>query len=129
MLTPCSTADADAILEIVNDAATSYRGVIPIEFSHEPYMSRQQLDAEIAAGVSFSGFWDGGLLAGVMGIQQVSDVTLIRHAYVRTSHQRRGIGAALLEELRTQAGARRHLGGRSLGDRLLRTKRVRAPDG
>ncbi len=111
MLTPCSTADTDAILEIVNDAATSYRGVIPIEFSHEPYMSREQLDAEIAAGVSFSGFWNSSLLAGVMGTQHVSDVTLIRHAYVRSSHQRRGIGAALLEELRTQAGERKLLVG------------------
>jgi GNAT superfamily N-acetyltransferase len=106
MLRPCSEADTDAILEIVNDAATSYRGVIPIEFSHEPYMSREQLDAEIAAGVGFSGFWEGGVLVGVMGIQRISDVTLIRHAYVRSSHQRRGIGAALLAALRAQAGER-----------------------
>jgi GNAT superfamily N-acetyltransferase len=104
MLGPCSAADTDAILEIVNDAASSYRGVIPLDFSHEPYMSREQLDAEIAAGVSFSGFWEDGALIGVMGIQHVSDVTLIRHAYVRSSHQRRGIGAALLAALRIQAG-------------------------
>jgi GNAT superfamily N-acetyltransferase len=104
MLSPCSEADTDAILEIVNDAATSYLGVIPLDFSHEPYMSREELDAEIAAGVSFSGFLEGGVLVGVMGIQHVSDVTLIRHAYVRSSHQRRGIGAALLAALRTQAG-------------------------
>ena len=103
MLRPCSEADTDAILEIVNDAATSYRGVVPLDFSHEPYMSREELDAEIAAGVSFSGFWEGEALVGVMGIQHVSDVTLIRHAYVRPSHQRRGIGAALLGALRTQA--------------------------
>lgn len=106
MLGPCSAADNDAILEIVNDAATSYRGAIPLDFSHEPYMSREQLDAELAAGVSFSGFREGGVLVAVMGIQHVSDVTLIRHAYVRRSRQRRGIGAALLAALRTQAGER-----------------------
>ena len=106
MMRPCSEADTDAILEIVNDAASSYRGVIPLEFSHEPYMSREELAAEIAAGVSFSGFWESGVLVGVMGIQHVSDVTLIRHAYVRPSHQRRGIGAALLAALRTEAGER-----------------------
>jgi GNAT superfamily N-acetyltransferase len=106
VLAPCSAADNDAILEIVNDAATSYRGVIPADFAHEPYMSREELAAEIAAGVSFSGYWESGVLAGVMGIQHVSDVTLIRHAYVRSSHQRRGIGAALLAALRTQAGER-----------------------
>lgn len=106
MLAPCSAADNDAILEIVNDAATSYRGVIPADFAHEPYMSREELAAEIAAGVSFSGYWESGVLVGVMGIQHVSDVTLIRHAYVRSSHQRRGIGAALLAALRTEAGQR-----------------------
>jgi GNAT superfamily N-acetyltransferase len=106
VLAQCSEADYDTILAIVNDAATSYRGVIPPEFWERPYMSRGELDAEIAAGVSFSGFWEGGALVGVMGIQHVSDVTLIRHAYVRPSHQRRGIGAALLAALRTQAGQR-----------------------
>jgi GNAT superfamily N-acetyltransferase len=106
MLRPCSEADTEAILEIVNDAAMSYRGVIPPGFSHEPYMSQGELDSEIAAGVSFSGFWEGGVLVGVMGIQHVSDVTLIRHAYVRSSHQRRGIGAALLAALQSQAGQR-----------------------
>jgi GNAT superfamily N-acetyltransferase len=106
MLGPCSEADTDAILEIVNDAASSYRGVIPFEFSHAPYMSREELAAEVAAGVSFSGVWEGGALVGAMGIQHVSGVTLIRHAYVRSSHQRRGIGAALLAALRTQAGER-----------------------
>jgi len=108
---PCSTRDLDAILEIVNEAAAAYSGVIPSNFSHEPYMSREQLDAEITAGVSFSGFWEEGMLVGVIGIQHVSDVTLIRHAYVRPSHQRRGIGATLLAALRTQAGERRLLVG------------------
>jgi GNAT superfamily N-acetyltransferase len=106
VLAPCSAADNAAILEIVNDAATSYRGMIPRDFAQEPYMSREELAAEIAAGVSFSGYWESGVLVGVMGIQHVSDVTLIRHAYVRSSHQRRGIGGALLAALRTQAGGR-----------------------
>jgi GNAT superfamily N-acetyltransferase len=101
---PCSTKDVDAILEIVNEAAAAYRGVIPADVWHEPYMSRRELEAEIAAGVRFSGFFEDGSLVGVMGIQRVSDVTLIRHAYVRPSHQRRGVGAALLAALRTQAG-------------------------
>ncbi len=106
MLAPCSAADNDEILQIVNDAATAYRVVIPADFAHEPYMSREELAAEIAAGVSFSGYWETRVLVGIMGIQHVSDVTLIRHAYVRSSHQRRGIGAALLAALRTQAGER-----------------------
>jgi GNAT superfamily N-acetyltransferase len=106
VLEPCSAADNDAILEIVNDAATSYRGVIPRDFAQERYMSSKELASEIAAGVSFSGFWEDGVLVGVMGIQHVADVTLIRHAYVRPSHQRRGIGAALLTALRAQAGGR-----------------------
>jgi GNAT superfamily N-acetyltransferase len=106
VLRPCSADDVDAILEIVNQAAAAYRGVIPAGFTHEPYMSREELDAEIAAGVRFSGFWEEDSLVGVMGIQRVSDVTLIRHAYVRPSHQRRGVGAALLAALRTKAGER-----------------------
>lgn len=102
----CSAKDVDAIVEIVNEAAASYRGVIPAEFSEEPYMSLAELQAEIGAGVRFSGFWESDALVGVMGIQHVSGVTLIRHAYVRPSHQRRGIGAALLAALRIEAGER-----------------------
>ena len=85
---------------IVNAAAERYRGAIPPDCWHEPYMSREDLDREIAAGVEFWGYEDGGNLAGVMGIQAVKDVTLIRHAYVLPAHQGRGIGGKLLEHLR-----------------------------
>jgi GNAT superfamily N-acetyltransferase len=106
MIAACSGADVPAIREIVNQAAAAYRGVIPADCWHEPYMPREELDTEIAAGVEFSGFWDDGTLVGVMGIQPVADVTLIRHAYVRPEHQRRGIGGALLRELMGRAGER-----------------------
>ena len=87
------------ILAIVNAAAEAYRGVIPDDCWHEPYMPREELDEEIAAGVEFWGYEDDGELLGVMGIQAVRDVQLIRHAYVRPATQGRGIGGALLEHL------------------------------
>jgi GNAT superfamily N-acetyltransferase len=107
VIKPCTAADVEEIHRIVNDAAEAYRGVIPADCWHEPYMPREELDAAIAFGVRFSGYRDDdGALLGVMGIQDVADVTLIRHAYVRPGDQRRGIGAALLEALRAQAGDR-----------------------
>lgn len=99
MIRPCTPADIPAIDAIINEAADKYRGVIPADCWHEPYMSRRALEAEIAAGVRFSGWEDAGALTGVMGVQTVRDATLIRHAYVRTSQQGRGIGAALLKAL------------------------------
>jgi GNAT superfamily N-acetyltransferase len=96
MIRPCIEADIPAIDAIINQAADAYRGVIPADRWHEPYMPRSHLIDEIAAGVQFWGFDDDGLLVGVMGIQRVRDATLIRHAYVRPSHQGRGIGGALL---------------------------------
>jgi len=101
MIRHCTDADVGAIDAIINDAAEAYRGVIPPDCWHEPYMPRAALLAEIAAGVAFSGWEEEGALVGVMGLQRVRDVTLIRHAYVRRSHQGRGIGAALLT---TRAG-------------------------
>jgi N-acetylglutamate synthase-like GNAT family acetyltransferase len=99
MIRRCHEEDFEAIYEIVNDAATAYRGVIPADCWTEPYMPREELRDEIAAGIDFWGYEEDGSLAGVMGIQNVRDVTLIRHAYVRTASQRRGIGVALLESL------------------------------
>ena len=99
MLRDCTEADVDAILAIVNEAAIAYRGVIPADRWHEPYMSPSELRGEIAAGVRFSGWEDDGHLAGVMGIQRVKDATLIRHAYVRPQYQRGGVGSALMNEL------------------------------
>ena len=90
MIRRCTDDDIPAIGAIINDAATIYRGAIPDDCWHEPYMSRSELLAEIAAGVDFWGWEEGGALVGVMGVQDVRDVTLIRHAYVKPSHQGRG---------------------------------------
>jgi GNAT superfamily N-acetyltransferase len=95
----CGDADRTAILAIVNAAAEAYRGVIPEDRWHEPYMPSDELDAEVAAGVAFWGYEEDGELLGVMGIQPVLDVVLIRHAYVAPSSQGRGVGGALLEHL------------------------------
>lgn len=102
MIRRCTNVDVPAIDAIINDAAQAYRGVIPADCWHEPYMARPQLLDEIAAGVHFWGSDDAGVLVGVMGVQKVHDVTLIRHAYVRPSHQSRGVGGALLTTLTSQ---------------------------
>jgi GNAT superfamily N-acetyltransferase len=96
---PCRDGERAAIAAIVNAAAGAYRGVIPADRWHEPYMPAAELDAEIAAGVIFWGYEDAGELLGVMGVQRVRDVELIRHAYVAPGAQRRGVGGALLEHL------------------------------
>ena len=100
---PCRDDERDAILAIVNAAAEAYRGVIPADRWHEPYMPADELDAEIAAGVAFWGYEDDDELLGVMAIQNVRDVDLIRHAYVAPASQGRGIGGALLERLTAAA--------------------------
>jgi GNAT superfamily N-acetyltransferase len=105
---PCRANDRAAILSIINAAAEAYRGVIPADQWHEPYMHQDELSSEIAAGVTFWGHEDDGVLIGVMGMQSVRDVDLIRHAYVLPSSQRRGIGDGLLRHLR-QLSARRML--------------------
>ena len=102
MVRRCSEEEFDVILSIINDGAQAYQGVIPADRLEDPYMSAEKLRQEIADGVCFWGFEEeSGQLTGVMGIQQVLDVTLIRHAYVRTASQHRGIGARLLAHLRT----------------------------
>jgi GNAT superfamily N-acetyltransferase len=90
------------IWEIINDAAQVYEGVIPADRWKEPYMPREELRHEMESGVSFWGYAEGDELIGVMGIQDVQDVTLIRHAYVRTGRRNRGIGGQLLSYLREQ---------------------------
>ena len=100
---PCREDERDAILAIVNAAAEAYRGVIPADRWHEPYMPAGELDGEIAAGVRFWGYEADGELAGVMGIQPVRDVDLIRHAYVFPGNQGRGVGGRLLDHLRHAA--------------------------
>lgn len=106
----CVDANRAIIHSIINAAAEAYRGVIPDDCFHEPYMPLSELDAEIAAGVTFWGWETDGVLAGVMGIQSVLDVDLIRHAYVSPAHQRAGIGGELIRHLR-QISARRMLVG------------------
>lgn len=99
MARDCVPSDFDAILAIINDAAEAYRDVIPADRWEEPYMPADELHREIAAGIAFAGAERAGSLVGAMGSQPVEDVTLIRHAYVRTDQQRRGIGSELLGHL------------------------------
>jgi GNAT superfamily N-acetyltransferase len=103
MIRRCDQRDFELIWSVINDGARAYEGVIPADCWTEPYMSRDKLLAEIEHGVAFCGYWESETLQGVMGIQQVEDVTLIRHAYVRTDSQKRGIGGRLLSHLRTLA--------------------------
>lgn len=102
MLRLCNNNDFESIYAIVNDAAKAYEGVIPEDRWRVPYMSREELRHEIDEGVVFWGYEENDELIGVMGIQQLKDVTLIRHAYVRTDRQNQGIGAKLLSKLRRQ---------------------------
>lgn len=101
MIRQCTHHDFEAIREIINESAQAYKNVIPADCWHHPYMSRQQLQQEITSGVIFWGFEDIGGLAGVMGIQDKGDVTLIRHAYIRSALRRRGTGSLLLRALET----------------------------
>jgi len=106
----CRDDETTAILAIVNAAAEAYRDVIPADRWHDPYMSRAQLDRDVAAGVEFWGYELDGALMGVMGIQPVRDVDLIRHAYVRPGSQRLGVGAALIAHLRASSTRRMLVG-------------------
>jgi N-acetylglutamate synthase-like GNAT family acetyltransferase len=107
---PCRNGDREAILTIVNAAAEAYRGVIPADRWRAPYMPGEELDEEIAAGVKFWGYEESGELVGVMGIQDVGDLDLIRHAYVAPALQGRGVGGRLLEYLTVSATRRMLVG-------------------
>ena len=100
MIRQCDAQDFAEIWTIINDGARAYKGVIPPDRWSEPYLSREHLQHEIDEGILFWGYEENAMLLGVMGIQHVQDVTLIRHAYVRTTQQNRGIGALLLQHLR-----------------------------
>ncbi len=95
----CTSDDVETMYEIINDAAQAYKGAIPADRWRDPYMPREELEEQIARGVQFWGYQLEGQIAGVMGIQHVEDVTLIRHAYVRTVHRQHGIGSKLLKWL------------------------------
>jgi N-acetylglutamate synthase-like GNAT family acetyltransferase len=99
MIRQCNNSDFESIYSIINDAAKAYRGAIPGDRWKEPYMPREELQHEIDDGVVFWGYEEDGELIGVAGIQDVQDVTLIRHTYVRTARQSQGIGGQLLAEL------------------------------
>jgi GNAT superfamily N-acetyltransferase len=101
MLRQCEERDFQTICEIINDGARAYKGAIPEDCCKQPYMPAAELRHEINDGVAFWGIEENGELLGVMGIQDVRDVTLIRHAYVRTNHQGKGIGELLLLHLQT----------------------------
>jgi N-acetylglutamate synthase-like GNAT family acetyltransferase len=103
MIRRCDPRDFESIWDIVNDGAQAYKGIIPADRWTEPYMSREKLQHEINDGVVFWCYEDAAQVVAVMGIQHVQDVTLIRHAYVRTTSQKRGIGARLLSHLRELA--------------------------
>ncbi|WP_123040542.1 GNAT family N-acetyltransferase [Cohnella candidum] len=99
MIRMCNNTDVEEIYLIINDAAKAYKGVIPDDRYHEPYMSMEELNNEISNGVVFWGYEENKLLNGVMGIQDKGDVSLIRHAYVRTNQRKSGIGTKLLSHL------------------------------
>jgi len=100
MIRHCEEADFDQIRAVINDGAEAYRGIIPEDRWHEPYMTQEKLRDELANGVAFWGYEQNGALQAVMGMQNVQDVTLIRHAYVRTQMRRCGIGGLLLDHLK-----------------------------
>ena len=102
MIRPCNAMDVPVMLEIINDAARAYRGVIPADCWAEPYMPEDELRREIEDGVQFWGVEQEGHLVAVMGIQHVRDVSLLRHAYVRTVSRQKGFGGELLGVLRVQ---------------------------
>jgi GNAT superfamily N-acetyltransferase len=93
----------ETIWTIINDGAAAYRGFVPADCLRDPYMAKSELEHEMREEVAFWGYEDSGELIVVMGIQDVGEVTLIRHAYIRTSAQRRGIGGKLLSHLRRLA--------------------------
>ena len=117
---PCADNERPTILAIVNAAAEAYRGAIPEDCWHEPYMPASELDSEIAAGVAFWGYEMGGALVGVMGIQPVRDVDLIRHAYVLPASQGQGIGGTLLEHIRRLSTRRMLVGTWAAADWAIR---------
>ena len=103
MIRACEESDFEALLALINAAAEAYRGIIPPDRGKEPYMPAEELAEEIAAGGQFQVFEEGAVLKGVMGVQDVKDVTLIRHAYVDPAAQRQGVGTALLASCRAAA--------------------------
>lgn len=103
MILKCEQSDFQDILDIINDGASAYKGIIPADRWHDPYMSEEELKNQIEEGVEFWKYLENGKVLGIMGIQDRRDVTLIRHAYVRTTERKKGIGTKLLTHLCTIA--------------------------
>ena len=101
MISECEQKDFNEIYEIINDGASAYKGIIPEDRWHDPYMSKEELKKQIDEGVQFWKYSEDEKIMGVMGIQLKKDVTLIRHAYIRTLYRNKGIGSKLLAHLRT----------------------------
>ena len=120
MIRPCRDDERAAILAIINAASEAYRGVIPADRWHEPYMAASELDDEIAAGVDFWVCEADGAIVGTMGIQPVLDVDLIRHAYVLPGNQRSGVGGALIGHLRALSARRMLVGTWSAAEWAIR---------
>jgi GNAT superfamily N-acetyltransferase len=99
MISEYTKSDTSKVLYVINDASLRYKGIIPDNCWHEPYMSEQELIDEFSDGVRMYGYHHNNKLTGVIGIQEVKDVILIRHAYTLTSYQGKGTGSALLEYL------------------------------
>ena len=99
MITECTKKNISDILYVINDASLKYKGIIPNDCWHEPYMTKQKLISEFTNGVRMFGYNKDNTLVGVMGIQELKDVTLIRHAYILTRYQGLGIGKSLLQNL------------------------------
>jgi N-acetylglutamate synthase-like GNAT family acetyltransferase len=99
MIRPATEQDFDDIYTIINDAAVAYKGIIPEDRWHEPYMPKEELKTQLEDGVRFSCYLEDNQIIGVMGIQDKTDVNLIRHAYVRTIQRKKGIGTLLLQQL------------------------------
>lgn len=99
MIRKATEQDFEAIFNVINDAAIAYKGVIPSDRWHEPYMTREELEVQIKDGVKFLCYVDNSEIVGVMGIQDKTDVELIRHAYVKTKQRNIGIGTMLLQKL------------------------------
>jgi GNAT superfamily N-acetyltransferase len=110
MIKELSPEDTPSIYNIINQAATVYKGVIPDDRYHEPYMTQKELRHEMAH-MSFLGWYEGGKLVGVMGFQPIQDVTLIRHAYVLPEYQGKGVGTSLLNQMKMRTRTKQLLVG------------------
>ena len=99
MINEYTKSNCSEILYVVNDAAVRYKNIIPNNCWHEPYMSERELLGEFEDGVQMFGYLHNNKLIGVIGVQEIKDVVMIRHAYTLTAYQGKGTGNALLKYL------------------------------